>query len=712
MATLEKIRSKSVFLIIVIGLALLAFIIGDALTNSRNLFGDHNTVVQVGDVKVEYPEYQQKREELNNRIETARRQNPAQFANYDTQVLAQMAIQELTAEKLLDRGVKKLGLETSGDQLRFYMLEQVINPEMSTLISQMNENGLGVQTPQQAYELIFNPKRNGLTEAQMAPFQRAWLSMEEQTKQLIKRDTYQRLIVGSVKANDLDRKALYNDYVNTAKVTYAYKPYGTLDAKTYPVSDAELKKAYDERKNEFRVEEPTKEVSLIAVTIAPSNADIDAAKKLAQATKASLTDSTGNLSAAARKEGVQVTHHELRASDLPAGLIKNYVTTAPRDSVSIVAESINGFTVIKMGGRTQEVDSIQLDLVHVAGETLPARVMAALNGGIPADSLSSKFGTDSLVAQTGQWVELFTADGPTKALDAGQLDSLTNAAGKYITLMTAPRGATLARLAKRNAPVDVYTYDEYSYTLRPSETTMQGERDKLEKYVAANQTADKFKANAAGAGYNVRNLSLTQSSPALPRIEGMSSYYPESRQVVRWVMIDGEPGDVSHVYEANNYTDEPVLFAVAVNDSYDDYVPVTNATVKGYLTDRVRREKAGQKMSKELEGKGKTVGELAVAMGVQPSEQDNFRFSRASGMGDAKVAGRVMGTKKGTKAVIVEGQDGLYVFQVEGNKQETFPFDEAQYSQQYYQLVNPDLGAMLRGAEKIKNHAYKFEAGD
>ena len=46
MATLEKIRSKSVLLIVVIGVALLAFIVGDALTNSRNLFGDHTTVAK------------------------------------------------------------------------------------------------------------------------------------------------------------------------------------------------------------------------------------------------------------------------------------------------------------------------------------------------------------------------------------------------------------------------------------------------------------------------------------------------------------------------------------------------------------------------------------------------------------------------------------------------------------------------------------------
>ena len=61
MATLEKIRSKSVLLIVVIGVALLAFIIGDAITNSRNLFGDQTKVAKVGGTKIEYNDYVRKR---------------------------------------------------------------------------------------------------------------------------------------------------------------------------------------------------------------------------------------------------------------------------------------------------------------------------------------------------------------------------------------------------------------------------------------------------------------------------------------------------------------------------------------------------------------------------------------------------------------------------------------------------------------------------
>ena len=127
MATLEKIRSKSVLLLVIIGVALLAFIIGDALTNSRNLFGDHTTVAKIGGTKIDYTEYQRKREELNRRLEQARQQNPQQFANFDTQVLSEMALEELVGTTLLDQAADRAGFRSSPTLLRHYTLENPVN---------------------------------------------------------------------------------------------------------------------------------------------------------------------------------------------------------------------------------------------------------------------------------------------------------------------------------------------------------------------------------------------------------------------------------------------------------------------------------------------------------------------------------------------------------------------------------------------------------
>ncbi len=710
MATLEKIRSKSVLLLIVIGVALLAFIIGDAITNSRNLFGDHTTVAKIGGEKIDYTEYIRKREELNNRFEQARRQNPAQFANFDNQMISQMALDELVGEKLLDEAVANAGIQTSPEQLRFYVLDNPVNPTIQTIIQQLNASGLSVSTPQQAYEIIFNPKRNGLTDAEMAPFQRLWISMEQETRQLVKRQTYQKLLYGLVKANDLDKKALYNDYVVTSNVDIAYHPYGQLDPEKYSVDDAAVKAEYDKDKNRFKVDEMTKDISFIAVNITPSAADRDAARKLAEKTVAELRDSAGQISKELKREGIVVTHKELRAKDLMPGAVKDYVLSASADSVKLISENIKGFSIVKMGRRSQVVDSIQLNLVQVVGATLPEKVLASLNSGLAVDSVSSKFGVDSVMAQKEQWIPLFTAQGKTGALESGQLDSLLRAGDKYISLMTSPQGAVLAKVTRRNAPVEVYSYDEVNFDLKPSTKTINDERAKLEKFLEDNTTAKAFAENAAKAGYSVQDLSVSASSVAVPRMAGMQSYYPDSRQVVRWIMIDGNPGEVSHIYESKDAL-TPALYAVAIVNEYDEFIPLANRDVNSYATDKARRSKAGDALIKEYQPKAGTIESAAAAMGVEEQNVPTFRFGRNMQVRDASVMGQIAGSKPG-KVVLVKGDNGVYAYQVKSNGKEDFPYSEAQYEQQYFQLVNPNMAEMLKGNKQYKNNIYKFEAGE
>ena len=711
MATLEKIRSKSGFLIVVIGLALLAFIVGDALTNSQNIFGERTTIAKVGGTKIDFTDYQRKREELNNQLEEARRQNPAQFANFDTQVLSQMALDQVMQEKLLDAAAEKAGIKATGNLLRYYMIENPQNPEVMQIVQQLNANGLSVQTPQQAYEIIFNPKRNGLTEAQVEPFQRLWLNAEKQMNNNLKGMIYQRVLAGTVKANELDKKALYNDYVATSNVDFAFLPFGNLSEKEYPITADDLKKQYNEKKALFEIEEPTKDVAFINVSISASQEDRANARALAQQTLTALRDSAGQLSKQIKKDGVSMSHHSMRASDLPAGAVKDFVTTAPKDSVKLISENIQGFSIVRVGKRTVEVDSIQVNLITTASQALGNKVMAALNAGLSIDSISARFGIDSVVPQLEQWIPLYTANGPTNAIPAETLDSLRNAGGKYIALQSAPQGMLIGKIVKENAPVTIYEFDQADYMLGPSVKTVNDERAKLEKFLLANKTAADFVKNAEKAGYQLQQFSFTQSTPAVPRMAGLDSYYPDSRQVVRWAMIDGDDGDVSHIYESKNAL-SPALYAVAVERSYDDYVPVENQAVKDVLSRQVRASKAGDKLVQKYGKNTQSIQAAAQAMGVSPQNAATFRFGSNAGINDAAVMGKIAGTKADKKVVIVKGNDGVYVYQVNGNAKEKFPYTDQMYQQQYYQIVNPNLVEMIKGDKKIKNNIYKFEAGE
>ncbi len=710
MATLEKIRSKSVFLIVVIGVALLAFIVGDALTNSRNILGDHTTVAKVGSTKIDFTEYQRKREELNNQLEEARRNNPAQFANFDTQVLPEMALEQLMQEAIILDAADKAGVRSSGNLLRYYMLENPRNPEVMNLVRQLNASGLSVQTPQQAYEVIFNPKRNGLTETQVEPFQRAWLAAEKATEKMIRQSVYQRLLVGAVRPNDLDKKALYNDYIATSNVDMAFLPFGNLDEKAYPVSDQEIKDRYNKEKELYSVTEPTREISFIAVTVTPSDADQKASRELAAKTTASLAGGR-ELPKEIKKEGVNIARHALRASDIPAGPAKEFILNSAVDSVRLVSDNINGFTVVRIAGRTADVDSIQLNIISAANDKYGNKVMTALNSGLPADSVMSRFSADSVAAQLKQWIPLYTADGATNALPKSTLDSLKNAGGRFIAIQEGPQGMVMAQIVKQNAPVTIYEYDEASYTLTPSQKTKSDARTAFEKFLGANNTAEKFTVNAQKAGYNVQKFTVTSSTPAVPRFQGMDQYYPDSRQVIRWVMIDGEKGQVSHIYNASDAT-HPAMYAVAVDDAYDDYVPVTNQNVRDRITALVRADKAGDKLVEQYSKKTQSLQSAAQAMGVEVRNIPSLRFGRNAGVQDAAVIGRISGSKADKKVNITKGTDGIYVYQVMGKENQNFPYNEQMYDQQYYQFVNPDLEQMLQGTNRVKNNIYKFEAGN
>ena len=58
MATLQKIRSKGPIIAIVIGIALLAFLLGDFLSSGQAMFSNENTLAEIDGTEVTRQDYQ------------------------------------------------------------------------------------------------------------------------------------------------------------------------------------------------------------------------------------------------------------------------------------------------------------------------------------------------------------------------------------------------------------------------------------------------------------------------------------------------------------------------------------------------------------------------------------------------------------------------------------------------------------------------------
>ena len=110
MATLEKIRNKSVLLFVIIIVALLAFILGDFLTSGRTYFGHPTTVAKAGAATVEYQDY-------NNRLSQASEQLRSQGREFSNDVLTQTVIQNLITEQLFKNEYEDLGIKVTDSEL-------------------------------------------------------------------------------------------------------------------------------------------------------------------------------------------------------------------------------------------------------------------------------------------------------------------------------------------------------------------------------------------------------------------------------------------------------------------------------------------------------------------------------------------------------------------------------------------------------------------
>ncbi|MDD6778533.1 MAG: SurA N-terminal domain-containing protein, partial [Bacteroidales bacterium] len=152
MAALEKIRSKAVFLTVIIGVALLAFIMGDFLTSGRTFFGDGNTIAKVGDEKIDAIVFQRRYEKMSAQLQE-------RGQSVDGAVIQSQVLNQMMSEILLDNEIEALGIYVTDEELTNAMTGKNARPQIMQFARQM-----GAESPDQLHDMLFNPSKYGIPE--------------------------------------------------------------------------------------------------------------------------------------------------------------------------------------------------------------------------------------------------------------------------------------------------------------------------------------------------------------------------------------------------------------------------------------------------------------------------------------------------------------------------------------------------------------------
>lgn len=725
MATLEKIRSKSVMLFTVIIIALLAFILGDFLSSGRNFFGPGDTVASANGVDVKFDEYQKKTQDLSSQFQ-------AQGRKIDADVIGQLAIEQLLQEKLMNKEYDRVGIAVTDQQLHDLFYGENGNYVLSVLANRIGADaqalqGLGITNIAQYAEAMENPAKYKLNPEIGQAMKDAWLALEDDAESSLRAGAYGELINVLYTSNNLDRQAIYNDNNERREFSYVTKSLASIADGDVKLDDADYKKVYDKRKGQFKLNEEKRYISFIEVPVTPSEKDYAEAQQKYESVVADLraTEGVKALTKATDFHSTKPVNHNSNtlAND-------NVLRGILADSTELVAGSViplpmgpnNTYRIakvldVKTGidkvkysmivGREADVDSIKQSLTAQSFDSIANKVNGNKMNGVAAQEMSM--------------LNIAPGAADQKIIDAltetpvGQIAYVTDSVADESSAAKTTAITYALLVLERDTPAEVYNITLIEYNLLPSAETVKQINDKFHSFLAKNNDAKAFAENAGKSEYTLNHALVSNSTPNIGYKSFAESGLPNSRSAVKWAM-DNNEGKVSNVFSKNNGTND-YLLAVAVEEIFDDnYMPATSAYVREELQAEALLEKKAEKVINDLKGK-KTIAECAAAL-QSPEQTTNTVFGdmmvEKIGFGCNVLQGAVAGAEKGKLVgpfrsgnnvyVVVAGETAKIKDQApEGQDAQ----DEQAFGNKYLQklLSSP---AFFIGDNEVKNNLFKL----
>lgn len=691
MALLEKIRQRKKILAIVIGSALVAFIIEVGI-EALGRQASNSTAAKVGSEKIDIMAFQRRVEK-----EAAADQNNKN--QMDAAVRQQQVLNTMINEALLKQEYEKVGIEVSDNEITELMVGKNPVPAAMQFAQQV-----GAESPAQVYELLTNPSKMGATPDQVVELRNEWDKLQESVIEQLKLAKLQMLVAGGLQANDLDRAQMIEDEATTSYITFVKKDFAGMDDAKYPVSDQEIKAEWEKNKAMFRLEEETRNIHYIALNIVPSAEDVAAANKVADEAWAALNKGTGIDSVRVLGK-VQIDTVMQPLDKFTNKAIKDFVAGAGIGSTKRDTVMNNHHAMYKLIGKMVSIDSVNYSMVIVPGaKSAQDSAMAMLQAGKKLEEVANAI-KGAQIAED-RWERFAAVPDSIKR-------KIESAGEGYFVMNSSDQGATLLKVNEKKAPKTFYTLATITYDAFASTKTNDDMRAKLQDFLNKNKTAKDFAENAAKAGFQAIPASVTASTAQLGQNPYSGQGIKDTRKAIKWA-FDSKKDQVSPIFSDNN----DYLVAVCLDDIYDgDYVPYNAPDVKEMLTNKVRNSKKADALMAQYKGKANDLAGYASLMGVQvDSAQVVFASNFTPKLeNEPALVGRIIGSPKGKLIGPWKGENGVYVFQVYDVKKDERQPSKEELDNRFAQqrgggmVANPGaMAAILGKATKVKRSLINF----
>ena len=675
MATLEKIRSKAGLLVLVVGLALFAFIIGDFLNSGSTYFRQtQERVAKIDGTVIKIQDYQGRIDEMTEMYKMQSGQNslPEEYMNQIRQSVFDAMVQEV----VLDEEMEKLGMGVCPEEL----FDMVQGENISPIIQQMQ---MFVNPETKAFDktALLNFLKTidddnidsypADQQAQLIQARNFWLFWEKNIKRQRMEQKYTTLLSKAVSANVLDAKNAFDATSGSADIVYAMQSYASIPDSTIDVSKSEIEKLYNQRKELFKQKE-SKVLKYIAVDIRPSQDDYDKANADIESLKGELASS--EKVADIVNENSEVPYMDVYFSEGAFDPeMKQFATTSEVGAVYGPVFDNDKYRMFKLVDKKMAPDSVKVSHIMLAGDNearntaLADSLMDVLKHGGNFADLAKDFSVDQ-AAKNGGELGWFTEITALRGVNEDFKNAVFSTPVNDVAKVKSMYGIHLVKVTEKTANVAKYKVADIDMTVSPSSKTYSDIYNDLNHFISQNNDLSKLDDAAKEAGYNVvSDVTVTADNQTLGSIKN-------SRQVIRWA-FQHDKGEISEIFECD---DKFVIAGVdgTIKEGYRSVASVTPA-----LKSEIAAQKKGEKISADLKAKNLTsVEAYAEAMGAKADSVKfvSFGTRRISGIGvEPKLNAMVSLAEAGRVSEPVAGNNGVYVFKVYEKNKDAKEYNEA-----------------------------------